>query len=138
MGLASPLTWRGMEPKCALQKLERLLRHDDERGKGAPTGSLAISTVTVKHHDWFGCGFVANSAASASACEGCGYFRHILFCVLALGVLSFTNATNERVIKGQFNRNGKSVCSGGGVVQLTGSELEGMPFRFNVETNALY
>jgi hypothetical protein len=50
-----------------LQELESFRRHDDERRKRTSAGSLAISTVTVKHHNRFCCGFVANRAASASA-----------------------------------------------------------------------
>src|SRR5438132_12288123 len=67
MGLATRLTGRGMEARGALQDLESFRRHDDERGKRTSTGSLAISTVTVKHHHWFRCGLVANRPASASA-----------------------------------------------------------------------
>ena len=67
MGLATHLTGRGMEAQRALQELESFRRHDDERGKRASAGLLAISTVTVKHHNRFCCGFVANRAASASA-----------------------------------------------------------------------
>jgi len=62
-----------------LQELESFRRHDDVRRKRTSAGSLAISTVTVKHHNRFCCGLVANRAASASAWEGCGYCGHILF-----------------------------------------------------------
>ena len=79
MGLATRLTRRGMEAWGAFQELERLRRHDDERGKRTSAGSLAISTVTVKQHNRFCRGFVANRAASASVSEGCGYCGHILF-----------------------------------------------------------
>jgi hypothetical protein len=50
-----------------LQELESFRRHDDERRKRTSAGSLAISTVTVKHHNRLSCGFVANRAAGASA-----------------------------------------------------------------------
>src|SRR4029453_17978698 len=65
-----------METRRALQELESFRRHDDEGRKRTSAGSLAISTVTVKHHHRFCCGFVANRAASASAREGCGYCNH--------------------------------------------------------------
>jgi hypothetical protein len=66
-GHTAPLAGRGIEAQGALHKLESLRRHDDVRRKRTPTGSLAISTMTVKHHHRFGCGFIANRAASASA-----------------------------------------------------------------------
>src|SRR5204863_2795002 len=55
---------------------ESFFRHDDERRKRASAGALAISTVTVKHHHRFCCGFVANRAASASATKGYVYCGH--------------------------------------------------------------
>ena len=61
---------RRMKAGRALQELERLRRHDDERRKRPATRSLAIATVTVKHQNRFGCGFVADRAASASTGEG--------------------------------------------------------------------
>jgi hypothetical protein len=67
MGLATHLTGRGMKAYGALQDLESFRRHDDERRIRTSAGLLAISTVTVKHHNRFCCGFVANRAASASA-----------------------------------------------------------------------
>ena len=79
MGLATHFTGRGMEAQCALPELESCGRHDDERRKRPPAGSLAIPAVTVQHHHRFGSAFVANLAASASAGEGRGYFAHILF-----------------------------------------------------------
>jgi hypothetical protein len=56
-----------MEAWRALQKLESFRWHDDKRGKRTSAGSLAISAMTVKHQHRFGCGFVANRPASASA-----------------------------------------------------------------------
>ena len=67
MGLAARLTGRGMETQRALQELESFGRHDHVRRKRTSARSLAITTVTVKHHHRFCCGFVANRAASASA-----------------------------------------------------------------------
>jgi hypothetical protein len=49
-----------------LQELESFGRHDHERRKRTSAGSLAISTVTVEHHNRFCRGFVAICAASAS------------------------------------------------------------------------
>ena len=77
MCLATRLTRRVMEAERALYEPESFFRHDDERGKRTSAGLLAIPTVTVKHHHWFGGGFVANGAASASAREGRGYCGHL-------------------------------------------------------------
>jgi hypothetical protein len=59
-----------------LHELESFRRHDDVGRKRASAGSLAISTVAVLHHHGFGCGFVANRAARASAGERSGDFGH--------------------------------------------------------------
>lgn len=66
-GHSARFAGRGMETERPLQKLKGIRRHDDKRGKRASAGSLAITTVAVKHHDRFCRGFVANRAASASA-----------------------------------------------------------------------
>src|SRR5207248_11166512 len=76
MGLAARLTGRGMETQRALQELESFGRHDHVRRKRTSARSLAITTVTVKHHHRFCCGFVANRAASASATKGYVYCGH--------------------------------------------------------------
>src|SRR5260221_7986610 len=86
-----------MEAKRAFGKLERFLRHDDEGRKRTSAGSLAIATVTVKHEDRFGRGFVANRAASASASEGCGYFSHIILCIVD-GFCSFKMAKGRSTL----------------------------------------
>jgi hypothetical protein len=52
-----------------LQQLESFHRYDDERRKRAPTGFLAIATMTVKHRNWCGHGLIADRATSASAGE---------------------------------------------------------------------
>jgi hypothetical protein len=69
-GHAALFAGRRMKAGRALQELESFRRHDDERRKRPATGSLAIVTVTVKHQNRCGCGFVANRAASASTGEG--------------------------------------------------------------------
>lgn len=61
------LAWRSVKAGRPLQELEGFRRHDDVRRKRPATGSLAIATVAVKHQSRFGCAFVANRAASASA-----------------------------------------------------------------------
>jgi hypothetical protein len=77
-GHAAPFAGRRMKAGRALQELESFRRHDDKRRKRPATGSLAIATVTVKHQNWCGCGFVANCAASASTGQG-NCCAHILF-----------------------------------------------------------
>jgi len=75
----APFTRRWMETWRALQKLERFRSHDDVRRKRPSTGSLAIPAVAMKHQNRFGCGLVANRAASASTCEWCLCFGHIFY-----------------------------------------------------------
>ena len=75
---------RRMKAGRALQELERLRRHDDERRERPATRSLAIATVTVKHQNRFGCGFVADRAASASTGEG-SCCAHVLLALFACG-----------------------------------------------------
>src|SRR6266550_3221811 len=90
-----------MEAQRALQELESFRRHDDVRRKRTSAGSLAISTVTVKHPNRFCCGFVANRTASAAAGEGCVYLGHILFTYWLTIFVSFNDATNQRMTSGQ-------------------------------------
>src|SRR5690349_9416164 len=84
-----------MEAQRALREMETFCRHDDKRGEGPSAGLLAIATVTVKHQNRFGFGFVANRAASASARERCGYLRHILFCVISIFITTTNGATDS-------------------------------------------
>ena len=44
--------------------------------KRAARDLLAITAVTLEHHDRFGGTFVANRTAHGAAGEGCAYFRH--------------------------------------------------------------
>ncbi len=69
-GHAAVFAGRRMKAGRALQELQSFRRHDDKRRKWPATGSLAIATVTVKHQNRCGCGFVANRAASASTGQG--------------------------------------------------------------------
>jgi hypothetical protein len=80
-GHAALFAGRRMKAGRALQELESIRRHDDERRKWPATGSLTIATVTVKHQNRCGCGFVANRAASASTGEG-SCCAHVLFVVV--------------------------------------------------------
>ena len=68
------LARRGIEARRAFCDFE-FCRHIHNRGKRSASGALAITTMTVKHHDRFSCAFVANRAASASAGKRS---RHIL------------------------------------------------------------
>jgi hypothetical protein len=77
-GHAAHFAGRRMKAGRTLQELESFCRHDNESRKRSPTGLLAIATVTVKHHNRFGCRFVTDRAASASTGEG-SCWVHVLF-----------------------------------------------------------
>src|SRR5262245_6060370 len=81
---AAAITERVVEAERALQELESFRRHHDERGERSSAGSLAISTMTVKHQHRFGCRFITNRAARASACERCAYCSHIFILLVII------------------------------------------------------
>jgi hypothetical protein len=84
-----------------LQELESFRRHDDESRKRTSAGTLAISTVTVKHHNRFCGGFVAKSRRKRIRLRRVWLLWSYIICVLLDGFRSFKDATNERVTSGQ-------------------------------------
>jgi hypothetical protein len=105
--LATHLTGRGMEARCALAELETCRRHNDERREWTTAGSLAIPAVTVQHHHRFASAFIANLAASASAGKGHGYFVHMR--TIFNHTVEFQTKKND---KNDFSKN-RAILMGG-------------------------